>query len=502
MCSLSQAIIQQSWDKNMLTVSIVFLSIAIFLFIIFVIVSFTFLGLFLSEVGLFFSWLPFGLIIAAIPFLVKNFSAPHPRVDFFFMLISALLNLVTFIRIIVPFIQISLTNKEFQKNMKSALGKDYLDYIDPTIPSKFFKDVKFRFDHYLNGYHKKTLDRNVKSEIGVTFRKFDSEELKLNVYYPCEEGIFPVIVFLHGGGWVQGSRNWLVNEKVGKLLASYGYVVFNADYRLVPLKQITNWKESPHELELIRNMVSDVRKAISFARKNASRYKGDSNSLFLFGRSAGAHLALLTAFSCEEKYFAKEGVQCSLEEQQISGVIAFYPVTDLEELYRFYDNVSPLKLALYRGIGGSPEEKQDFYEFFSPINYLSEENASIIPPVFLAAGKRDKVVDPKQSEELVEKLKELNITSVFLELPWANHSFDMILSGPGGQLVYEYLTQFLVWVQSQEKIEKIEQIARDVGLKNIISREKLKILHSLDEIKDSEETAYIKEQLEERKSER
>jgi hypothetical protein len=45
----------------------------------------------------------------------------------------------------------------------------------------------------------------------------------------------------------------------------------------------------------------------------------------------------------------------------------------------------------------------------------------------------------------------------------------------------------------------IEKIAKDVGLKNIISREKLRILHTLDEIADNKEESYIKQQFEKNK---
>ncbi len=70
------------------------------------------------------------------------------------------------------------------------------------------------------------------------------------------------------------------------------------------------------------------------------------------------------------------------------------------------------------------------------------------------AGKQDKIVSVKQSEELFKKLKEHNLTSVLLELPWANHIFDFVMYGPGGQIVFEYMTQFLVWTLSAKKRRK------------------------------------------------
>ena len=113
--------------------------------------------------------------------------------------------------------------------------------------------------------------------------------------------------------------------------------------------------------------------------------------------------------------------------------------------------MSPVRLAIEKTVGGSLEEKEDLYNLFSPVSYITEEIARNIPPIFIAACKQDKIVDVKQSKELFEKLNEHNLTSVLLELPWANHIFDFIMYGPGGQLIFEYLTQFLVWTLSMKK---------------------------------------------------
>ena len=84
---------------------------------------------------------------------------------------------------------------------------------------------------------------------------------------------------------------------------------------------------------------------------------------------------------------------------------------------------------------------------------LNQDSTNFKAEFKVAAKDQDKIVNVKQSEELFEKLREHNLTSVFLELPWANHIFDIIMYGPGGQLVYDYLTQFLVWTLSMKKKE-------------------------------------------------
>jgi acetyl esterase/lipase len=369
------------------------------------------------------------------------------------LVISSLVFLAIFLRIIIPFLQVRKTNRDFQEAMKRALGKNYLENIDPNINSRFSKDVKFRLIRYLRGPQLRKIRKRIITVESITYRPLKDEDLKLHIYYPKRDGFFPVIVFVHGGGWLSGSKDEKSSIEVSMMLANLGYCVFNIDYRLIRLEPFAKKGEHPHDHPTIREMVSDVRSAIIFAKRNASKYKGNPDEFFLFGRSAGAHLVLLTAFSCDDEFFKMEGIMCSKEEAGITGLIAFYPVTDLNEFYKLY-GTGPVRLALEKTVGGSLKEKEELYKLFSPVSYITAERVKNIPPIFIAAGKQDKIVNVKQSEELFEKLNEHNLIGVLLELPWANHIFDFIIYGPGGQLIIEYLTQFLVWTLSMKKMKE------------------------------------------------
>ncbi len=464
----------------MLALSISFLVVASILLTLFVIISFTFVGLFLSELGLWFSWIPLAFIIASIPFLILS-SVEYPRIDFFLLLVGALLNLISYFRLMAPFYRVNITNRRLRKAMRRSFGDDYLTYIDPALKSSVVKKVRFRLSHYFSGIHYKRLEECVTTVDDVTYKEVENETLKLNVYSPKKEGKYPIIIYIHGGGWMRGSKDRFLELRILKRLAYMGFVVFNIDYRLAPIPNLATFQEIPHDNPTIREMVSDVRASILYVTKNALKYKGDTNSLFLFGRSAGAHLALLTAFSCEDKFFDMEGIECSIHDFDISGVIAFYPATDLVELNEFYeDEGSPVfKQSLYRSTGTTIEESRNLYEIFSPISYVTEENLERIPPVFLAAGSKDRIFDVYQSEELNEELQKLGLTSVLLEFPWANHAFDAVINGPGGQLVFQYLSQFLAWTITRSRLKEIEVIAIKHGLGEVLAMEKLNIIRNL-----------------------
>jgi len=431
-------------------ISIIEITMALIWLFLLVIMSASFFGVYISEISLYFAWLPIAYIIIAVPFIFKYVNEPHPNVDLFLLISSVIIFLAIFLRIIIPYLNIRRTNKAFSYAMKEAFGEDYLDKINPNLNSQFYKIVKFQLTRYIRGPETIKLKKRLNIIDSVTYRTIDNEDLKLNIYYPKREGTFPLMIFIHGGGWISGSKDMKSSVTVSMVLANLGYTVFNIDYRITPLEPFEPWKEHPHNHPSIREMVSDVRSAILFARRNADKYQGDSKSLFLFGRSAGAHLSLLTAFSCHEEFFEKEGIKCSYDEVKITGIIAFYPLTDLDELYRLLGPTHLTKLALIRGTGGTVEEKKYLYQLFSPINYITKETAQNVPPIFISAGKRDQIVNVKQSKILYKKLKDHNIRSVLLELPWANHIFDWIIHGPGGQIILEYVTQFLAWTLSRQ----------------------------------------------------
>ncbi len=464
-----------------------FLIIALLLFGLFVLVSATILGFWLTEIGLWISGLPLSLILVSVIILANNWTLPQQTQSVAFLLTSIILNTITVLRLFIPFTRVRSTNKQLRSNMELGLGQDYLHYVDPFISSRFTRNVRFKLSHYFTGVRPRALAKRVSSVRGIIYRTIENEELTLNIYYPNREGTFPTIVFIHGGGFIVGSKDRSKCEKICKMLANYGYVVFSVDYRLAPIKYLYKNRETIKEDLLICDMVDDIRSSIIYAKKNAQIYNGNPNELFLFGRSAGGHLALLTAFSClGDSHFIDE-TDGSIQQYKIAGVIAFYPVTDFSKVYNFYGIKNILKALIYRGTGGSEEELEYLYKVFSPLTYISEKNRHSIPPVFLVTGEKDKLVNPDQSEILFDKMQKLQLKSVLLELPWANHSFDVILNGPGGQLTLKYLSQFLVWVITKRKLMQINELAKEHGMGEVISKEKYRLLHDLKNMNIDEE---------------
>ena len=261
----------------------------------------------------------------------------------------------------------------------------------------------------------------------VTYARPGGEELKADVWRPSGGGSageadaakgHPAVIVVHGGGWRSGERGDF--PRWNAWLASKGYVVFDIDYRLSPPP---SWRDAP----------ADVRCAVGWVKENAARYGVDPERVALMGRSAGGHLALLTAYTqgsaptpgCDAR---------NLHDTGVAAAVAFYPPTDLARL----SSLGYLG-GMDRFIGGTRDAVPERYRLLSPVLRVDPR----APPTFLAHGGDDQIVPPGQSELLADRLREAGVPHRLVELPWANHTFDFLWGGWGSQITRSTLQEFL-----------------------------------------------------------
>jgi acetyl esterase/lipase len=225
------------------------------------------------------------------------------------------------------------------------------------------------------------------------------------------------VIVVHGGGWRSGERGdfplW------NAWFASKGYVVFDIDYRLSP----PTWREAP----------ADVGCAVGWVKENASSYGVDPRRVVLMGRSAGAHLALLTAYAHDSRTEPGCGARYP-HDSGVAAVVAFYPPTDLTRL-----SSQGCLPGMARFLGGTPKVVPERYRLLSPVSHVDSRD----PPTFLVHGGDDQIVPPGQSELLADRLRGAGVPHRLVELPWANHTFDFRWGGWGSQITRSTLRQFL-----------------------------------------------------------
>jgi acetyl esterase/lipase len=158
--------------------------------------------------------------------------------------------------------------------------------------------------------------------------------LELDLYLPPAEGPHPVIVHVHGGGWRRGSRREPLpglSTEFYENLAEQGFAVAAVDYRL------SGGARFPAALD-------DVRAAVDWVRDTAVAYGLDAGRVFLWGDSAGAHLALLAALTGS-----------ALTGAKVQRLVAWFPVTDLAGLVpgasHFWKGADDVPAIIRRSIG-------------------------------------------------------------------------------------------------------------------------------------------------------
>jgi acetyl esterase/lipase len=195
----------------------------------------------------------------------------------------------------------------------------------------------------------------------------DGDRKKLDIYGPKDQaGPAPVVMFIYGGSWKQGSRNDY--QFVGRALAANGFIVVIPDYRLYP--EVTY----PAFLE-------DNAQAVKWIEDNIATYGGDKSRFFIAGHSAGAYNAVMLGL--ERSFLNEYGVKMPVKAiAAISGPYDFYPF-EYDEVRNTFGKVD------------NPEGTQ-------PINLVAKDE----PPMLLLSGRSDPIVRVQNTEHLAAKLKE------------------------------------------------------------------------------------------------
>lgn len=212
----------------------------------------------------------------------------------------------------------------------------------------------------------------------------------LDVYYPENaEGKLPVIIEIHGGGWMYGTKD--LNRIYALNLAKRGYIVFNLSYRLVP--EVT-----------VYDQLRDVMKAIEYTAQHLDDYPCDKDNIMLTGDSAGGMLASYAA--------------ALLSSEKLRGIFGTVsPGIKLKTLLL----TSPVASAKGKGLISIYTQKMwgKDYKTASGYDYMNFEEIAPLadfPPTCLITSSGD-TLGLKQTLEQTEVLKSKGIETLLLNYP-------------------------------------------------------------------------------------
>lgn len=221
--------------------------------------------------------------------------------------------------------------------------------------------------------------------------------LSLDLHLPDESSTsMPVIVELHGGGWLRGTRReftpLLSDHESFERITAAGFAVVAADYRL------SGEARFPAQLD-------DVRRALDWVAGPGVDHGLDPDRLVLWGGSAGGTLAALVALE---------------PGAPVRGVIDWYGPSDLQAMEahtRVLGVDAPGESREDRWLGGWVEELPDAARAASPVNHVH----AAAPPFHLAHGDADDAVPLAQSDALAVALRAAGVEVELLIEPGAGH---------------------------------------------------------------------------------
>ena len=203
----------------------------------------------------------------------------------------------------------------------------------------------------------------------VTYSDSAHRLQRLDITVPYAEPPLPILVFIHGGGWMNGDKS--IYRRICALYAQAGFLVCNVNYRLTP--------QYCYPVQ-----VQDVAEAVYWAYRNSEAYGGDPSRIFLAGDSAGAHLASCYAAASGDADLARSaGIRDMIPAESLRGLLLFYGAFDMDAMLA---TGFPFIKVFYRALcGEGARARAERADIASTLRHLSPG----YPPSFITCGDND-----------------------------------------------------------------------------------------------------------------
>jgi acetyl esterase/lipase len=253
---------------------------------------------------------------------------------------------------------------------------------------------------------------------------------RLDVFRPAgASGPLPTVVWIHGGGFVSGSKRDIANYL--RILAAQGFTTVGVDYSIAP--------ESRYPTP-----VRQVTQALAHVVRHADRLGVDPARIVLAGDSAGAQIAAqVTALAGEPAYAARVGITPPVDADPLRGALLFCGAYDFE----LAEGSPPAGAWLVRTALWSYSGRRDLLaDEQIRLASIAHHIPTTFPPTFVASGNGDPLLP--HSTGLVATLERLGIehdTLFFPEdhHPAVGHEFQFDLDSDSGRVAFDRAVAFL-----------------------------------------------------------
>ena len=252
----------------------------------------------------------------------------------------------------------------------------------------------------------------------------------LDLYLPEQDSSkpLPLFVWIHGGGWMGGSKD----GPYGLDLVGRGYAVASVEYRF-------------SQKAIFPAQIQDCQAAIRWLRANSKVYNLDPKHIAVGGASAGGHLVALLGTAGGKRAFVPVGgnekqsdrVQAVLDlfgPSDFSAVMSQAAADPTKSVFNF-NHGDPYSLLIGVPLGSDKAKELAV----SPIHYVSKDN----PPFLVLHGTADSLVPFEQSVELCDALHTVRVEAILQRFTGAGHGGPAFDQPAVRKLVQDFLDKHL-----------------------------------------------------------
>ncbi|MEH7123728.1 MULTISPECIES: alpha/beta hydrolase [unclassified Bacillus (in: firmicutes)] len=280
----------------------------------------------------------------------------------------------------------------------------------------------------------------------VIYKEEAGYALKADFHEPDRENA-PVVVYIHGGGLLWGTRKELSAEMI-QLYTNNGFAVFSIDYRLAPETKLSG-------------ILDDIQDALNWIKSEGpNQFSIDPDRIAVIGGSAGGFLALSTgtlsnkpraivsfygygdiganwATTPNSYYLQKDRVPKEIADQLVSNQIITEASVQPRFLLYLYARQTGDWIQEVTGI--NPQMNEETIQKYSPIYNIDAD----YPPTLFLHGTKDVDVPYEQSVLMSEALSKASVESKLITIPNGEHVFDKDFHNPTVQDALKEVIEFL-----------------------------------------------------------
>lgn len=232
---------------------------------------------------------------------------------------------------------------------------------------------------------------------GLEYGQAAGESLTMDYYAPAGEGLHPIAIIIHGGGYQRGNSKSGSEAYCADFLAPAGYAVFSINYRLAP--------KYPYPY-----MVYDVERAVRYLRHNAAKWNANPHEIALVGGSAGGFLSNMVGL-LDAPGDPKAVDPVDRESARPDAVVTLYAQSSFATVPLNKD-VHALLDPLIAKVGEREALRQA-----SPITYVHRG----APPFLLIQGDQDEYIPYTEDTNLQSALRNAGVRCDIIRIPGGKH---------------------------------------------------------------------------------